>query len=105
MGKVFASIAGYKGVPQYSITQFIEKSLNLREGRLKLCFLKEAEQNNRSQVGSSSSRCSHLYDNRTLGDIPSGEISVQNFFIYNSKMSFWSMDVKMNTDHPQQTTR
>lgn len=46
-----------------------------------------------------------LNDNLTLGDSPSGEISVQNFFIYDSKMIFWSLDVKINTDHPQQTTR
>lgn len=88
VGKVFASMAGFKGVPQDSITQFIEKSFKLREGRLELCFMKEAERNNSSQVGSSSSRCSNLYDNWTLGDIPSGEISVQNFFMYNSEMSF-----------------
>ena len=63
MGKVFASTAGFKGVPQDSITQFIEKSFKLRDSRLELCFMKEAERNNSSQVGSSSSRCSHLYDN------------------------------------------
>ena len=43
MGKVFASTAGFKGVPQDSITQFIEKSLKLREGRSELRLMKEAE--------------------------------------------------------------
>lgn len=37
MGKVFAS-AGFKGVPQDSITQFTEKSLKLREDGSELHF-------------------------------------------------------------------
>lgn len=43
MGKAFASTAGFKGVPQDSITQFIEKSLKVREGRSELCLMKEAD--------------------------------------------------------------
>lgn len=44
MGKVFASTAGFKSVPQDSITQFIEESLKLRKGSLEeLCFMKEEE--------------------------------------------------------------
>lgn len=43
MGKVFASTAGFKGVPQDSITQFIEKSLKVREGESELRLMKEAE--------------------------------------------------------------
>jgi hypothetical protein len=34
--KVLASTAGFKGIPQDSITQFIEKSLKLREGSSEL---------------------------------------------------------------------
>lgn len=42
MGKVFASTAGFKVVPQDAITQFIEKSLKLREDRSELCLMKQA---------------------------------------------------------------
>lgn len=47
VGKVFASTAGFNVVPQDSITQFIEKSLELREG----APIKETQGNKSSQVG------------------------------------------------------